>query len=188
MKRTLEADFDETNNELLTRYTRSLALAQRFFTHIRIIYSREAMYSSGLCYFRLANPAVSFDWENIGLNDTPRMGTDRWLITADGTTRFEKIFDLLQEKAYSTLTKEEHLFTRKLLVNYFMDNLNTDLIIDTWGDDHKMRGGKIGASTNFVWIEDEPESWEKESEDSNEEDNNVDDYPLCDGGYGGAPS
>jgi hypothetical protein len=183
MKRTLEADFDETSQTLQTQYTRALAISQRLFTHIRKLYDQEAMYSSsGLCYFKLMNPDVSFDWENVGLNDTPRMGTDRWLITADGTIRFEKLFDFLLENAYTTLTTEEHLHCRKVLTNYFLDNPNTDLVIDTWGDDSKIRGGKIGASTDFVWIEEEPESWEKESEEDDDEEEEEGIHPSMTGG------
>jgi len=176
MKRALEADFEvlnETSQALLLDYSRALKMSQYFFNHIHELYDREAMYAFDRCYIELKNPAVSFEFINQGLEDGN--GKDEWVIEArdNKDEKLAAFFNYTSDLWYGNfMTMQSRRIAHSLLADYFMGCRGTDLVIDTWGDDNKIQGGTIGASTQWQWV---PEAREERSEEEDEEEESNDD-------------
>src|SRR5688572_18587315 len=172
MKRALEADFDETSQFVIKEYVRPLLLAQHFYAHVCRLYDREAMYSTGNTYFELQfpaeskKPAISFDWINEGKD------RDEWVIQPDNEDAdLMFFFGVALATPFNKMKPETKRTNYKFLADYFMRQPALDLVIDNWGEDSPILGGKIGVSTGYLWVENEPESghdWEGDEDDEDE--------------------
>jgi len=177
MKRLLESDIELSPkskallDKVTDKYVNAMTMADKFMQHVRDLYDREAMYTStDSCHMRLENPPLLFDWINAGISG--KTG-DIWLILGSTSGLYSFFQYIGTDGKIWKLDDADRAHCHELLTEYFVKNPNTDLLIDTWGEDGPILGGKIGASTNFEWIENEPESRDVGSDDDSEDDEEI---------------
>ncbi len=180
MKRTLEPDFDTQLSELPAhsrallarvnvKYVRAIKLANRFMQHVEDLYNNEAFYlSSDSCHMHLEAPELLFDWINVGIDK------DTWVILGSnsGLVHFFNIIGqdgliwrLISghraeegESEESVKCEEEKIEAHRanlheMLVEYFVKNSKSELVLEQGGEDGQFKGGRMGPSTNWMWQE-----------------------------------
>lgn len=139
MKRVPQKSRAEVLKKLTDKITNAMTLADKFYEHVHDLFDHEAMYwEQCSCFVRFQNPSVSFDWAN---------EDDR-----------EDFFMYNNAKSLGSIRSD---VSYEKLVEYFVTVPTVDVVIDNWSNDcFSARGGRIGASTGWKWVEAEPGSSE----------------------------
>jgi hypothetical protein len=138
MKRIPQKSRADVLKKLTDKITNAMALADKFYEHVHDLYDHEAMYwEQCSCFVKFKNPSVSFDWTS----EDDMHSSSKSLGSIRSDVSYEK------------------------LVEYFVTVPTVDLVIDHWSNDcFSARGGRIGASTGWKWVEAEPGSSEDDGE------------------------
>lgn len=145
-------------------------VAKMFFNHFREQDDCAQYGDDVACSIRINIPdqsqggvVIGFDWVNNGI-ERDHFVVMPWSLTGD-ISPLDAFFKSFHTKSLWGSSGSEIKIAVETLTNYFKTIPKATIIIDSWGEDPRVRGGKIGHETGFRWVPNEKDRWDEDNSD-----------------------
>lgn len=133
-------------------------MASKLFEHFISLYNSEQFYMDPDCRVKIVTPTkkIEFDWVSNGDED------DGVLPSVNHQSLQKVLCHIFNDGYFKAKDRREEAIEK--LTSILADMPGATLHIDNWGDDCRVRGGKIGKETNGAWVENSSDSFDESTE------------------------